>query len=238
MKGKMMTRLDLEAFFDIEDYEMSQYRFLYCIKNYKREFKNYKLYPGLTELSELNLALKDFERRDFPGDFHSRQVFKNEFNFQLERIKNLEIKDASSEKVYDFMDWARPYIKETVDEGRVIYDFVKRGFTIEEIGDTHARMDEGFFLVPSNITSTFELFEYTISYNNEAVQKRFLNAMHIISIPKTELEKSTVNVIVELFKKYKNMHKSTFFVCNTELDFPFYETILPIAKRKLISRII
>ncbi|NNJ52128.1 MAG: hypothetical protein HKP17_03085, partial [Ignavibacteriaceae bacterium] len=123
-----MEHISLEIFFDSEtDWEINQYRILAELKKARTEFGQKKIYPSLAMLIKLNRELNQIkdERVNLSQNF-PKQIKGFDFKEQkiiFETSKNLELND-NIEVVFDLIDWALPYINETIEEGTVLFDFV------------------------------------------------------------------------------------------------------------------
>jgi hypothetical protein len=233
-----MNRLTLDSFLYVTDFELSQYRILDCLKKYNSDFHQSKLYPALSELSELNLILKEIDKHETHlNDLFIQQFYKKSTSDDGILVEPVEITDSEFENVLELIEWSKPLIKDTIAEGKVLYDFVKKNIKIEQIGAIDYYQDDGYILIPDNKESVLQLLEYEISTINTGTRNhRKLNTYLLQTIHKSLVDQSPEKIIVELFKQHKDMPDSTTFICNTDLDFPFTETILPVAKRKLMSR--
>lgn len=231
-----MIKLTIDSFLYVNDFELTTYRILDSLKSYAQEFHRNKLYPGLSELIELNLALKDIDEGSL-NDLYIEKYNKPSFSDDRMMIETVEITDDYIDQVIDLVEWAKPYIREAIDEGKILYEFVKKNIKIEEIGDTESCREEGYVLIPDNKSDVIQLMRYDISVSvNGRKQQRKLNTRFLQSIDRITIDETPQDTVLELFKYYADMPTSPTFICTTELDFPFTETILPVVKRKLMSR--
>ncbi|MGE5680291.1 MAG: hypothetical protein ACM34K_05360 [Bacillota bacterium] len=231
-----MNKLTLDTFLYVSDFELTTYRVLDSLKSYTQEFNRNKLYPGLSELIELNLALKDIDDSNL-NDIYIENYNKPNRSDENLMIETVEITDEYIEQVVNLIEWVKPLIRETIDEGKILYEFVKKNINIEEIGLGDACREEGYVLIPDNKGAVVQLLRYDISFSsNGRKQQRKLNTRFLQNIDKNHIDASPQDTVMELFKDYADMPSSPTFICTTELDFPFNETILPVVKRKLMSR--
>lgn len=233
-----MNRLSLDNFLYVTDFELSQYRILDCLKKYTSDFHHSRLYPALSELSELNLILKEIDRHETQlNDLFIQQFYKRSLVDEGILVEPVDISEREFETVLELIEWSKPLIKDTIAEGKILYDFVKKNIKIEQIGAIDYYQDEGYILIPDNKESVLQLLNYEVRLiNSGSRSQRKLNTYLLQTIHKSLVDESPETTIAELFKQHKDMPDSTTFICNTDLDFPFTETILPVAKRKLMSR--
>lgn len=232
-----MKKLTLDNFIYISDIELSQYTILNNLQKYRQDFNQNRLYPSLTELTELNLSLKDLDRNESNlAELHNRDFYKSCIEPNITMVKTLELTPAYTDKVFELIEWAKPLVKDTIDEGKILYDFVKKNILIEQLGENSCAKKNGYILIPDNKEAILQILKYEIANNTNTIPRRQLNTQYVHSIRKSLLDDSPETTLMNLFSQYNDMPKSANYICNTDLDFPFEETILPVAKRKLISR--
>ncbi|MGE5411683.1 MAG: hypothetical protein ACM3MI_12050 [Clostridiales bacterium] len=231
-----MNKLTIDTFLYVSDFELTTYRILDSLKNYTQEFNKNRLYPGLSELIELNLALKDVDDSNL-NDIYIENYNRPSHSSENLMIETVEITDEYIEEVVNLIEWAKPLIREMIDEGKILYEFVKKNINIEEIGVADSCKEEGYILVPDNKFEAVQLLRYDITLtSNGKKQQRKLNTRFLQNIDKVYIDNAPQDTVMELFRDYADMPTSPTFICTTELDFPFSETILPVVKRKLMSR--
>ncbi|MCU7490976.1 MAG: hypothetical protein ACM3UR_04355 [Bacteroidota bacterium] len=231
-----MNKLILDTFLYVTDFELSSYRILDSLKNYNGEFNHNRLYPGLSELIELNLQLKDIDENNL-NDIYIENFAKKKSKDERLMVETIEVTDDYIQQVVDLIEWAKPLIKEAIDEGKILYEFVKKNIYIEEIGIADASREEGYVLIPDNKKSVIQVLRYDISMMSTGKKsQRRLNTRVLQSVDKIFVNQAPNEVIMDLFEQFADMPNSSTFICTTDLDFPFTETILPVVKRKLMSR--
>ncbi|HEX2867222.1 MAG TPA: hypothetical protein VHO03_09275 [Ignavibacteriales bacterium] len=231
-----MNKLTLDTFLFVTDFELSSYRILDSLKNYKSEFNHNRLYPGLSELIELNLQLKDIDDNNL-NDIYIENLTKKRSKDDRLMVETIEVTDDYIQQVVELIEWAKPLIKESIDEGKILYEFVKKNIFIEEIGIADASREEGYVLIPDNKRSTIQVLRYDVSLLSTGKKsQRRLNTRVLQSVDKVFVNQAPNEVIMDLFEQFADMPSSSTFICTTDLDFPFTETILPVVKRKLMSR--
>jgi len=235
-----MNKLTLDTFIAaVQDFEANQYRVLHSLRTYYNEFSRNRLYPALSELIDLASALE--------GLLREKTNLQNRLLRQLKKvdIKNkhlvyepLKTESADIERVIDLIAWALPYIKRTIEEGTSIYDFVDENISIEEVGILPMYLEEGYCFIPENRASLLHVLRYEVSlFTSENERFRTLKARVLQSIPQSLVRQSPESIKLTLIKQYQDLPNPATYACETDLDFPFTETILPVAKRKLMARV-
>jgi len=233
-----MKTLTIDSFVSGEsDVEINQYKILSRLKEYRNEFNKNKLYPSLSELVFLSSQLEDILNKK---DNFLLQVPKKRSG-QNAKSKSLffDVADQVVEYedyVYELIEWALPQIRSLIDEAYVIYEFVEDYLAIREVGVSPIYKDEGYLFVHNNGENIMQVHKYRNTvYSSEntpyhSLKTTFIEKAQIINTTNApELLKD------EIIKRSDDRPNYATFVCDTDLDFPFDETIFPVAKRKLLS---
>ena len=234
-----MKNLTLDSFCSKEaDIEINQYKILSGLKHYREEFNRNRLYPYLTDLVNLSSQLEEvFEKRaqltaPLPKGIKNGEKEKNVF---VEIIENpVEVKDY----LYDLIEWALPQIKQVIEEAYVFYNFVEDNMNVHEVGAVSEFKNNGFFFVPDNAHKVLQIHRYDY-YLYSFDSKPFSSIQTCFVEIEEQLKFKGEEEIIKfnLVKKYKENPNVAAYICENEYDFPFEETIFPIAKRKLLSHL-
>jgi len=232
-------KLTVETFISaVEDLELAKYQFLALLKKYSLSLHKNKLYPSLAELIELVNLLESLtnKKSEFKKKFPSKLV---DFDFKNKKLiyKN---KDYSGEKikaVFGFINWSLPKIKEVIEEGIAIFDFIDENINIEKIGLMPLYVKEGYFIIPAHRDNSVKVYKYKMSIlSQEKTSYHALKTNLVYSMLKNKFVIETPLAIkLNLIKKYPDLPNPATYGFSTDLDFPFAETILPVAKRKLMK---
>jgi hypothetical protein len=237
-----MRKLTLDTFVSAaDDFERSQYQFLSALKSYSEQLHKNKVYPALSELFEISIILEGIINEKSELEKIFPQLIQNKV---LARERNDSESDPAFindvNQVFDFINWAYPKIQDVVEEGKVIYSFVKQNLVIEEIGIVPIYKNEGYFFISNPKIDSLQIYRYEVPFlsidmNTSSLMRIYL--MH--SFIKEEASKETHSSIkLKLIKEFDDLPNPATFKMECDLDFPFEETILPIAKRRLIKRLV
>jgi len=234
-----MKKLSIETFISaINDNELSQYYVLGSLQKYYKQLNSNRLYPALSELFDLGKLLGEIvaEKSQLEKMFPQ----KSDNTTMTESVgvaKKDTLMESDIDKVFDFMNWAYPKINEAVNEGKAIYSFVKQNLKIEEIGILPIYKNEGYFIITDQIKSLVHVYRYEIPFI--ALDKNSSSAMKVTSIKSfhiSELNNKSLSLLkIELIREFTDLPNPATYCFETDLDFPFEETILPIAKRRLLK---
>lgn len=236
-----MRKITLETFISaVNDNELSQYLVLGSLQKYYQQLHRNRLYPALTELLEIGKLLGEIvgQRSQLEKMFPQ----KNDNTAMTDSV-GTSIKetppDTDMDKVFDFINWAYPKIMEAVSEGKAIYSFVKQNLKIEEIGLLPIYKNEGYFLINDGRGEKVHIFRYEIPFIS--LDKNSSSAMKINPVKTYTMSEiqfiSPAAIKIELTREFTDLPNPAVYLFESELDFPFEETILPIARRRLLKKI-
>ena len=93
-------------------------------------------------------------------------------------------------------------------------------------------------MVTDNIAAELQVHKYVSSLFYSGKERfRSLKTEFVKSEEQTILRKSPESIKQDLLYERRDLPNPATFICNTDLDFPFTETIFPIAKRKLMAAV-
>ncbi|MGE3802109.1 MAG: hypothetical protein AB7H80_13905 [Candidatus Kapaibacterium sp.] len=235
-----MRQLRLETFIEnFKDYESGQYRILAGLKQAHEDFSNDRLYPTLGELIQLYqhvteiLNAGDNFRRDLPKriiglDLQSQQVLHETVHMSNEELEAVE----------ELMRWAAPKIRDGIEEGKTVYNFIEEHIQLEEVGLIPSYVDEGYLLVPDPQKGLLHVVRYETSIFTNANQKfRNLKTETIKTFPLKGLDSSPWHVKQLLVSELADLPNPATYSFTSDFDYPYLETLLPIAKRKLLGKL-
>lgn len=232
--------LSLDLFTKVQsDFEISQYKVLAGLKEISEEFKLNKIYPNLSHLVELHSTLTDILNRlkDLRNDFPKR-IKKIDFVNQVIEHEVVFVDGEDLSKVEDLIEWALPYIEAKIEEGKAIYEFVSEEIRVEEVGIMPHYTDEGYFFVPDNKEAKLLLFQYEVTiFESSKDSYRALKTAFLKGLERRDIHLSPNTIKLNLISENKELPNPATFAFNTDLSFPFKETIFPVAKRKLLKQI-
>ena len=235
-----MEGLRLENFISNDvDLELNQYKVLGGLKAFQLEFNKKRLYPSLTDLINLVNQLQDILRQKSNLEVSFPQKIKK---YDLKNKKVIFEKsdkiDINVESLFQLIEWSLPKIKEVIEEGLAIHEFVERNLELKQVGVIPLYKSEGYFLIQDNIDSMLQIHQFECSLlSSEKEKYRALKTKFIKALETALIEKSPESIKIELIKEFGNFPNPATYICNTDLDFPFSETIFPIAKIKLMVKL-
>jgi len=232
-----MDALGLDFFLKAgNDLESAQYQFLGGLKHVRDAFKQNVIYPHLGQLIGLHHSLVtliekvDDVRDSVPGVVRDLDLENKTIIYEKQ-----ELDDDQFTRLDDLMRWALPLIQEAIEEGRTIFEFVEENMTLEEVGIVPSYVREGYLLIPDRSESMLHVLRYELtifSGNEERYQS--LKTTQIKSVRRGAVEVSPSSIKLDLVSENRALPNPATYHFVTDLEFPFNETLLPVAKRKLM----
>jgi len=220
------------------DFEYKKYVLMAYLKTVKSSFGKTELYPFLADLvlHYRNLqALKENKaviRESFPKELSLEEFNKLELTYR-EMISD----DAVMSELEAIINFSLPQIKESLQEGSVIYEYVESKCEISPVGVTPLYAKEGYLFVTQPPEKETVIYRYQMSiFEGSQEQLRSLNTEFI-----ERVEKSTLNTYerlkLDLVKKFRDLPNPAAYLILARMKFPFAETLMPVAKRLFVKHI-
>jgi hypothetical protein len=142
------------------------------------------------------------------------------------------------EKLIDFVKWALIENQAILDEASIIEEFIYDGLDITPITDTDKYRGKGYILIPDNKKRVYNIFLYELSISwtiDEPIE--YLDFDLLRSIPFEFVEISPEELMKSFIKSNQIIYDPMVYICNSDLDFPFNESIMPVVEDKLLEAI-
>lgn len=228
-----MATLSLELFTQpFDDLERRQYEVRAAIAATVAQFRRNQLYPALAELIELHSALEQVLRQR-----EQLQASEQLRALPAPEMPSPELTHPPSllEQIFALIEWALPLVRQAIEEGAILYDFVEENITITSVGLVPMYSREGYVLIPEHRTCTLHVLRYTASQLVEHGDRyRALRTCEVLTVQYRHVWYAPETVKHQLIEQYPDLPNPATFSCETDLDFPYAESILPVAKRKLM----
>lgn len=220
------------------DYEYKKYILLAYLKKVQENFTDRKLYPTMSDLlfhfknlsllkENKKLLYENFPKRISRADFEKLEILYEEIVKDDEIMKELE----------NIISFALPKFREHLNTGKDIYDSIEDNISISPVGLCPLDPKVGYmFIYVDNHPETL-IFEYQVSIFESADEKyRGIHTNFVDSVRKT-LANTFESIKIELIRKNNSLSNPGTYLINAHKNYPFQETLMPIAKRMLIKYI-
>lgn len=235
-----MEKLELNIFLSAaEDIEYSQYKVLAILNKYSEALRRSKLYPVFSNLIEIGSSLtqimnqRNYFKENLPRKLMGFDLNKKKAVYEVSR----KLSDRINQ-VFDFIEWAIPKINDELHEAKTIYEFVDENTKLTEVGISPLYKKEGYFIIKDVLQKRINIYRYEMRVI-PAREDRFhtLKTKLVETYQEEEIAPVLNEVKLELARKFSDLPVPATFLFENELDFPFKETIFPVAKRKLMRTI-
>ncbi len=227
-----MAILTLDQFLPAHlDLERAQYEILARLQRIRKAFAQNRIYPHLSDLEDLATTLDQLLERSasireaLPTHIRSIDWEKKE----VIREQAEEWQEAFF--LEDLIRWARPLVQELIEEGHAIQAFVEENIQIEEVGIVPSYRDEGYFILPELKKQLLHIFAYHLSLFTH--RGRSMRVQRLKSLKSSRILISPHSIKLELVWEHRELPNPATYLVESEIDFPFEATLLPVAKRKL-----
>lgn len=220
------------------DFEYKRYVLMAYLQTVRKSFDRVELYPFMADLV--------FHYRNLQALRDNKALFRDSFpkELSLDEIKTLELRyremiedDSVMAELEAIISFALPQIKDSLQEGSVIYEYVESQCQISPVGVTPLYAKEGYLFVTQPPEKETAIYRYQMSiFEGSQEQLRSLNTKFI-----DRVEKSPANTYerlkLDLVKRFSDLPNPAAYLILAKMKFPFTETLMPVAKRLFVKHI-
>ena len=221
------------------DWETNRYTFLQTLKSWQNEIRKNRLYPALDLSWQLQNKFNDILSENIESKYWLEKEVKGTFiDDRLVILEKAHQISFQLDKLIDFIKWGLNENIELLDEAEIVKQFVNDNVNIIPYSSADKYRGKGYILVPDNKIKVYKIYLYELSINwsiNEPIE--FLDLDLLRSIPFELVKGSPSFLMKEFILHSQTLYDPMTYICQTELDFPFNETILPIVKTKLLDAV-
>jgi hypothetical protein len=215
--------ITIRDFTSADDLEKSKYLLLNKFQHCEKELNSSRLYPTYQMLINLYQQLVDImdNHNKIFGKEYTDAISEDEMDEKFKLI-NIEL-----EKSFELMHWALAHLDKNLETARAIYDFVDESINIESIGVNSEYNKQGYFVIPDNRGRMMRIIKYEKNlYKILKTKEVDKHALSVIIIPREVIRNRIIS---------EDILNQIIYYLDTELYFPYVETILPVAKRKFLN---
>ena len=220
------------------DFELKKYTLLAYLQEVNKYFDENKLYPQLADIifHYNNIVAfrenKKYLQEHFPKKLTGLQMEK----LQLIYEQMLE-DDELMQELENIIHYSASRIKKTISNGTEIYEFVEDKICITPIGLIPLDTKEGyFFLSAGNVKST-RVYHYRLSIFEKHDERYRSIKTRFIDNWVRSFSNTYEHIKSELIRNLRDLPNPAVYSIETDLNFPVEETLLPVAKRRLVRYI-
>ena len=220
------------------DFEYKKYLLMAYLQTVKSSFGKVELYPFLADLV--------FHYRNLQALKENKALLKDSFpkELSLEEFRKLELSyremiedDSVMSELESIINFALPQIKDSLQEGSIIYEYVESQCEISPVGVTPLYAKEGYLFVTQPPEKETNIYRYQMSiFEGAQEQLRSLNTEFVERVEKNPLN-TYERLKLDLIRKFKDLPNPAAYLILARMKFPFAETLMPVAKRLFVKHI-
>jgi hypothetical protein len=219
------------------DFEYKKYMLLAYLEDVKKNFRDKKLYPDLSDIIAhyRNLLTLKNNTNSIRDNFK-----KNVSGLDIEHLKlkfeNLQDEDWLSE-IKQIIEYSLPLMASEVNEGKSIFDFVEKHILFEQVGLMPLNKREGYFLLSPFDSKQIVVYNYSLSsFTYQQEEQLGLHTSYFSSYA-LSLTRPVEKIKQEIICANPSLPNPAVYWFKAKTSIPKEETFLPVAKRMLFSAI-
>jgi hypothetical protein len=219
------------------DFELKKYTLLAYLQQVNRYFNENKLYPQLADVifHYNNLVAfrenKKFLQEHFPKKLTGIQMEKLQFLYQ-QMVED----DELMKELEQIINYSTSTMKKTISSGTEIYEFIEDKLVITPIGLVPLDTNEGYFFLSSGRKNT-RVYYYRLSFFEKHDEKYRSIRTAYIDNQRRSMSNTYETIKADLIRHRNELPNPAVYAVEIDLNFPYSETLLPIAKRSLVKYI-
>ncbi|MFM2306397.1 MAG: hypothetical protein RLZZ367_1066 [Bacteroidota bacterium] len=218
------------------DFEYKKYLLLGYLQKVARSFDEKKLYPRLAELIEhyRHLQLLRDQKLAVAKDF-PKQISRLDFEKFKVEYRSLFEDDELLREIDNIVAFALPEIESRLGLGKELYDEVEDKMEVFPVGILPLHTDEGYFMLSDFLKKLVNVYFYRITIFENATEKfRGIQSQFLFSY-NISVTDSYESVKYRLIEKHQHLPNPATYVVEFKTSYPLPETMLPVARRKLVQ---
>ena len=219
------------------DWESNEYTILSRIKEWSSQLHRSKLFPALTDSIQLNMSLEEILRDNIESKiWFDNQIRARRLNERITVYEKANQIGVQLDRLLEFVEWALKLNRSVLDEGKILKSFVEQNISIRKLSTNKNYLGKGYFALPDNKKELMNIYFYEVDwswYNDEPASQ--LQTKLIRSIPFLMINRNIDELMAEFISYSQQLFEPMAFIFETDLDFPFRETMYPVAEEKLLE---
>lgn len=220
------------------DFEYKKYTVLGYLKTVREAFGQQLLYPTLSDLVfhyRNLLSIRDHGRlleQQFP-----KEISKADFQKLKLSYRKMVKDDETMLILKDVLQFAIPKFGHLLEEGKELYESIASNLELEPIGITPIRKSEGYIFMQPHRPADLRIYYYQMSIFQQGEGK--LRGLHLQFLEQLRkgIGETYEGIKIRLIREYRNLPNPATFLINAHIPCPIEESLLPIAKRKLLMHL-
>lgn len=218
------------------DFEYKKYLLLAYLKAVNKNFQEVKLYPALAELITHHQKLSQLDQNRNQLKLALPKELKGvDFKKMKISYKNKMEEDDIMKELGDIIVYSLPKIKQQIEEGKSIYDFIESHLEIEPVGLTPIYQKEGYALLSYTHSKDVYIYRYQINLFQNSKDRFRGIALRFVESVKRSLTLTYEHIKMDLIKKFTDLPNPSTWKIQSAQHVPLEESFLPVSKRLLLQ---
>jgi len=218
------------------DFELKKYTLLAYLQEVTKYFNENKLYPQLADIIfHYNNIVAFRENKKYLQEHFPKKMT----GIQMEKLQLLYEQmigdDELMQELEDIIHYSAGKMKGAIQSGTGIYEFVEDKLDIAPVGLIPLDTQEGYFFLSSGNVRTTAVYHYRLSIFEKHDEKYRSIRTLFIDNWKRSISGTYEQIKSDLIKRWNDLPNPAVYSIETILRFPVDETLLPIAKRRLVK---
>lgn len=220
------------------DFELKKYTLLAYLQEVNKCFNESKLYPQLSDVIFHFNNLVTFREKK---KFLQLQFPKKLTGLQMEKLQLLYEQmiqdDELMQELEAIINYSASTMKNTINSGVEIYEQVEDKITICPVGIIPLDSKEGYFFLNTTTNKETLVYHYRLSFFEKQDEKyRSMKSTFVNSWSRSFVN-TYENIKTELIRYRNQLPNPAVYSIEAGISYPVEETLLPIAKRRLVKYI-
>jgi len=227
------------------DFEYKKYTLLAYLATVKSAFNKVELYPFLSDLV--------VHYRNLLTIKENKALINDAFPVELspDSIRNLELTwkkiiedDAIMKELEAIISFAIPELKNSLDTGAQIYEYVEANCEISPVGLKSLYAHEGYLFLSQPPEKETNVYRYQLTFFEQSLPTgqattEAMRGIHMHYLRTTERSFSNTyeHMKLQLIREFTSLPNPSVYLIHSKMKFPYVQTLVPIAKRLLIKQL-
>lgn len=220
------------------DLEHKQYVLMGYLQQVATWYDAWRLYPPLADLIHQHRELTAYRQAkqeladQMPGEVTGLDLQR----MTLRREKPF-LEDAQLNELDDIVDYALPLVQRWIETGRERYETAEKGLELIPIGVMPLYKDEGYLLIRAVPYQDVWVFQYAASSFLHGQERLHALRTRYVTTYSWSLGSRYEHVKLDLVRAQKELPNPATYAVEVARPLPLEETLLPIAKRRLLREL-
>jgi hypothetical protein len=217
------------------DFEYKKYVLLAFLQDVNKDFEVQRLYPSLRELITHYRQLVSIKEkkeelyRGFPQN--AKEIDAENMQILYEKIVQ---DDELMKELETIIDFSIPHFQHYLTEGKKIYEAIESQLNIFPVGVIPLHAKNGYIFIRDGKDADTQVYEYDITLFEQPEAKYRGIHTQFVKTQEMDLGMSYQYIKLELLKEKQDLPNPATYAIESEWVVPLEETLLPIAKRRLL----